>query len=41
MPLEELGLDFQTERDTELLRSIKTLKTINLKPAAGFWMEVE
>lgn len=41
MPLEELGLDFQPERDTELLRSIKTLKIINFKPAAEFWKEVE
>jgi len=41
MPLKELRLDFKPERDTELLRSIKTLETINEKPAAEFWKEVE
>ena len=41
MPLKELILDFKPERDTELLRSIKSLEKINLKPAADFWKEVE
>ncbi|MGE3407572.1 MAG: protein kinase [Pirellulales bacterium] len=41
MPLKALTLDFKPERDTELLRSIKTLETINDKPAAEFWKEVE
>ena len=41
MPLSELQLDFTPERDTELLRSIKTLNTINSKPAADFWKEVD
>jgi len=41
MPLEHLILDFKPERDTELLRSIKTLTTINRKPVAEFWKEVE
>lgn len=41
MPLTVLGLDFKPERDTEILRSIKTLQTINGKPAAEFWKEVE
>jgi serine/threonine-protein kinase len=41
MPLKNLFLDFKPERDTELLRSIKTLETINDKPAAEFWKEVE
>ncbi len=41
MPLKELHLDFQPDRDTKLLRSIKTLETINSKPAAEFWKEVE
>ena len=41
MPLKELSCDFNPERDTELLRSIKTLETINGKPAAEFWKEVE
>jgi eukaryotic-like serine/threonine-protein kinase len=41
MPLKFIELDFKPERDTELLRSINTLETINLKPAAEFWKEVE
>ena len=41
MPLKTLILDFKPERDTELLRSIKTLETINGKPVAEFWKEVE
>jgi hypothetical protein len=31
------GLDFQPARDGEILRSIKTLETINGKPVAEFW----
>ncbi|MDA0833414.1 MAG: SUMF1/EgtB/PvdO family nonheme iron enzyme [Planctomycetota bacterium] len=41
MSLKEINLDFQPERDTELLRSIKTLETINGKPAAEFWKILE
>ncbi len=41
MPLHEIQLSFDPERDTELLRSIKTLETINGKPVAEFWKEVE
>ena len=41
MPLEELNCDFKPERDAEILHSIKTLTTINDKPAAEFWKEVE
>ena len=41
MPLKQLSIDFEPERDTELLRSIKTLETINGKPVAEFWKEVE
>ena len=41
MPLTELDLDFKPERDTELLRSIKTLEQVNDKPLAEFWKEVE
>lgn len=41
MPLTELDLDFNPERDTELLRSIKTLEQVNDKPLAEFWKEVE
>ncbi len=39
MPLKALWCDFEPERDTELLRSIKTLETINGKPAAEFWKD--
>lgn len=41
MPLKDLGLDFKPERDTELLRSLTTLETINEKPVADFWKEVD
>jgi eukaryotic-like serine/threonine-protein kinase len=41
MPLKVLEIDFKPERDTELLRSIKTLERINGKPVAEFWKEVE
>jgi hypothetical protein len=33
--------DFKPERDPEILRSIKTLATINGKPAKEFWKEVD
>ena len=41
MPLKELDLTFRPERDTELLRSIKTLEWVNQKPVAEFWKDVE
>lgn len=41
MPLKELSCDFKPERDAEILRSIKTLETINDKPAKEFWKEVD
>jgi WD40 repeat protein len=41
MPLKELDCDFKYERDAEILRSIKTLETINGKPAKEFWKEYE
>jgi serine/threonine protein kinase len=41
MPLRFLHLDFNPSRDTDLVRSIKTLETINDKPVADFWAEVE
>jgi len=41
LPLTELQCDFTPERDSEILRSITTLETINGKPAAEFWKEVE
>jgi serine/threonine protein kinase len=39
MPLKELWCDFQAERDTEALRSIKTLEKVNGKPAQALWKE--
>jgi hypothetical protein len=41
MPLEELSCDFKPERDAAILRSITTLKRINLSPAAAFWRDVD
>ncbi len=41
MPLKSLLCNFKAERDSLLLRSLKTLETINLKPAAEFWKEVD
>jgi len=36
MPLTRLHCDFKAERDTEILRSIKTLEKINNKDAKEF-----
>jgi hypothetical protein len=41
MALKELGCDFQPERDTELLRSIKTMERINHEAAGDFWSKVD
>jgi eukaryotic-like serine/threonine-protein kinase len=41
MPVKWLRCDFQRERDAEILRSLTTLETINCKPAADFWKEVD
>ena len=41
LPLTTLKCDFQPERDAKVLRAIKTLQTINDKPAAQFWKEVD
>jgi len=41
LPLRELTLNFEPERDSELLRSIKTLEVINDKPLAEFWRDAE
>jgi serine/threonine protein kinase len=41
LTLEWLRCDFKPDRDTELLRSIKTLLIINEKPVNEFWKEVE
>jgi hypothetical protein len=41
MPLRYLGLVFNSQQHTDLLRSIKTLDTVNDKPIAEFWKEVE
>ena len=40
MPLEVLRADLDPKRDADILRSIKTLKEINNRPAAEFWTEV-
>jgi hypothetical protein len=37
----EIWCDFKPESDTAILRSLKTLGTINGKPAAEFWTEVD
>ena len=37
LPLKTIRLSFQAERDAAILREIKTLTTINEKPAAEFW----
>ena len=41
MPLINLDCDFKDARVIEIVRSIKTLKSINGKPAAEFGKEVE
>jgi hypothetical protein len=41
MPLKTLQCDFRPERDAEILRTIKTLETINGKTAAAFWKELD
>ncbi len=41
MPLKSILCDFKPERDAEILRSIKTLETINGKPAAEFWKDAD
>ncbi len=41
MPLKTLWCDFKPERDAAILRTIKTLETINGKPAAEFWKDVD
>jgi hypothetical protein len=41
LPLKEIRCSFDPKRDTEILRSIKTLETINGLPAAEFWKQVE
>jgi hypothetical protein len=40
VPLQSLQCDFDARRDTEVLKAIKTLRTINGKPAAEFWKDV-
>jgi Leucine-rich repeat (LRR) protein len=40
LPLEHIEFsNFKAQRDAPTLRAITTLKTINGKPAAGFWVE--
>jgi hypothetical protein len=41
MPLKKLRCDFVLGRDAEILHSIPTLETINEKPVAEFWADVE
>ncbi len=41
MPLKVIELTFKPERDVDILRSIKTLETINQKTVAEFWKEVD
>jgi Leucine-rich repeat (LRR) protein len=41
MPLQTLYCDFKADRDAAILRSIKTLETINGKTAKAFWKEVD
>ena len=41
MPLITLSCDFKPERDAEILRSLTRLETINGKPAADFWKDVD
>jgi serine/threonine protein kinase/Leucine-rich repeat (LRR) protein len=41
MALQELSLSFDADRDTELLRSLVTLKLINRKPVDEFWRKVD
>ncbi len=41
MPVKVLCCDFNRKRDANLLRSIKTLETINDQPVADFWKAVD
>lgn len=41
LPLKTISCDFKPERDTAVLRSIKTLEKINNMPVAEFWKQVE
>jgi Leucine-rich repeat (LRR) protein len=41
MPLKNLYCDFDPKRDADILHSLKTLETINGKPAAEFWKDVD
>jgi hypothetical protein len=41
MPLKSLRCDFKAERDATIVRAIKTLETMNDKPAALFWKDLE
>jgi len=41
MPLTELRFDQTTPKNLRIVRGMKTLKTINDKPAAVFWKEID
>jgi hypothetical protein len=41
MPLKILECDYMPNRDAEILRSIKTLETINGQAREAFWKEAD
>ena len=41
MPLKEIHCDFNPDQDFPIFRCMKTLETINGKPAAEFWKAVD
>jgi hypothetical protein len=41
LPLQVLTCDFQPGRDAAVLRALDTLRTINDRPAAEFWKDVD
>jgi len=41
LPLKWLQCDFRPERDADIVRSIKSLVTINSKPVDDFWKELD
>ncbi len=41
MPIDEISFDFKRARDADFLRSLKTVRKINNKPAAEFRKEFD
>jgi hypothetical protein len=41
MPLTRIALTYRPEQDGDIIRSLKTLLSINGKPAAEFWKEAD